>query len=173
LFPRAARADPQDLTFWLETIVLATRLNLIALGLIGLAAGGCAHSRRAEGWTAVEAVRLVAASPQGIAGTFRMKSLSFRLEEGRQNGGVYLFSTRDYRDPDCLTLLIGPKVAQEFKARGEELPFALSARLIEVTGTARRVKALKTNTALAEPGLYDRTQIDVTDAKQIRLVAPP
>jgi hypothetical protein len=134
---------------------------------------GCASTHHPSRFPdAAETVRLVATHPGGVSGTFSLTPSSFRLGEGPEQGGIYFFSTRDYRDPLCLTVFVSSAAANTFRLRGEELPFALSARGIDVTGKARRVHGRPSNTALFTDVAYDRIQIDVHSADQIHLMTP-
>ena len=139
------------------------------LGL--LLVSSCASPPQAAFLTPAEAVRRAAAAPAGITGVFRLESKSFRLGEGRERGAVYLFSTADYRFSDCLTIFLSARAVSALQAAGEEAPFAFSGRLIEVSGTAKLVHARASNTAWDEDVLYDRTQVNVEAANQIRIIA--
>jgi len=143
---------------------------LCILGFVTLA--GRASRPKPDALTPAETARLAAAAPSGITAVFRLESKSFRWGEGPERGAVYLFSASDYRFPGCLTIFITAQAVKALQAAGEEAPFAFSGRLVEVKGTAKRVRARASNTALYADKLYDRTQIDVDSANQIRIIPP-
>jgi len=134
---------------------------------------GCVSPSRSAALTPADAGRLVAVRHGEITGVFRLESKSFRLGEGPEQGAVYLFSAPDFRFPGCLTVFITARAVKALQAAGQEAPFAFSGKLIEVKGTAKRVRARASNAALEADKLYDRTQINVDSTSQIRILCSP
>ncbi|MBU6248930.1 MAG: hypothetical protein KGN77_14355 [Xanthomonadaceae bacterium] len=144
----------------------------LALGLVALS--GCSTPpRRAGGqapqaWiTPVQAVILAAdAAPRGVRATFAMRVRS----TGAQGDRIFLNSQPDYRDQRDLTIVIGPRVAEQLQERlGADPRVALKGRDIRVTGWAVRTKIYFFANGEMTDKYYYQTHVNLIDAGQLIL----
>ena len=104
----------------------------------------------------------------GVAGTFVLQVRATGTDDGR----VYLNSETDYRDQRNLTIAITPAAAGALTARlGAPPAAALAGQRIVVDGVATRVRIDFTVDGHPSGKYYYQTQVQVTDAAQIRVPA--
>lgn len=143
-------------------------LLALALGLAACAGTGPA-AKDARWLQPAQAIQLAAdAAPRGVAGTFVLQVRGTGTDDGR----VYLNSETDYRDQRNLTIAITPAAAGALAARlGASPSVALEGKRIVVGGVATRVRIDFTIDGHPSGKYYYQTQVQVTDAAQIRVPA--
>ncbi len=140
----------------------------LALGLTACAGTG-PTAEDARWLQPAQAIQLAAeAAPRGVTGTFVMRVQA----TGADGGRVYLNSEADYRDQRNLTIAITPVAAGALAARlGAPPAVALEGERIVVQGVATRVRIDFTIDGHPSGKYYYQTQVQVTDAAQIRVPA--
>lgn len=140
----------------------------LALGLAACAGTGPA-AEDARWLQPAQAIQLAAdAAPRGVTGTFVLQVRGTGSDDGR----VYLNSETDYRDQRNLTIAITPAAAGALTARlGAPPAAALAGQRIVVDGVATRVRIDFTVDGHPSGKYYYQTQVQVTDAAQIRVPA--
>lgn len=137
--------------------------------------GGCATFSAAppqpQPWTeAADAVRAANVEPaRPIPGTFVMTVQAIGGEQDR----VLLNSERDYRNQNCLTVVLAPGIAEQLARQlGVDVPGLLHRRL-SVHGQARRVRIqFSDGQGVASGKYYYQTHLQVDDPGQIRFASP-
>lgn len=140
--------------------------------LLLAALSGCATLTTAPPpWTdAADAVRAANVEPaRPIAGTFVMTVQAIGGERDR----IFLNSERDYRNQNCLTVVLAPGVAEQLAQQlGVDVP-ALLHRRLSVRGQAQRVRIqLTTAQGQATGKYYYQTHLQVGDPAQIAFASP-
>ena len=140
----------------------------LALGLTACAGTG-PTAEDARWLQPAQAIQLAAdAAPRGVRGTFVLQVRGTGTDDGR----VYLNSETDYRDQRNLTIAITPAAAGALTARlGAPPAAALAGQRIVVDGVATRVRIDFTVDGHPSGKYYYQTQVQVTDAAQIRVPA--
>ncbi len=117
--------------------------------------------------TPVEAVTFAdtVAPKAGIAGEFDLTIASV----GERQGRYYLNSEEDYRERNCLSIVMTPDIAQTLvgKADLETLAVRMKGKRIAVQGIARRVRIDLTDRGQSTGSYYYQVHVVVTDARQI------
>lgn len=141
--------------------------------LLIAALGGCTTLTAAppQAWTdAADAVRAANVEPaRAIPGTFLMTVQAIGAEDGR----VFLNSERDYRNQNCLTVVLAPGVAEQLARQlGVDVPSLLHRRL-SVRGKAQRVR-IQFSSAQGQVSnkYYYQTHLQVDDPGQIAFASP-
>ena len=123
----------------------------------------CAHGCL----TPIEAVTFAdtVAPKAGIAGEFDLTIASV----GERQGRYYLNSEEDYRERNCLSVVLAPDVAQNLvgKADLDTLAVRMKGKRIAVQGIARRVRIDLTERGQATGSYYYQVHVVVTDTRQI------
>ncbi|WP_312238054.1 hypothetical protein [Stenotrophomonas sp.] len=141
--------------------------------LLIAALGGCATHRASppQPWAdASDAVRAANVEPaHAIAGTFVMTVQAL----GQDNGRIFLNSERDYRNQNCLTVVLAPAIAEQVAQQlGVEVP-ALLHRRLSVRGEARRVRIqFRDGQGRESSKYYYQTHLQVEDPGQIAFASP-
>lgn len=101
----------------------------------------------------------------GIAGEFDLTVMSV----GEQQGRYYLNSETDYRERNCLTVLVTPSVVQSMMGSADLAGLAarMNGKRIAVQGIARRVRIDLTDNGQATGKYYYQVHVVVTDPRQI------
>lgn len=140
--------------------------------LLIAALGGCATVPAAppHPWTdAADAVRAANVEPaRAIPGTFVMTVQAI----GGENGRVFLNSERNYRNQNCLTVVLAPGVAEQLALQqGVEVAGLLHRRL-SVRGQAQRVRIqFRDGQGQVSSKYYYQTHLKVDDPGQITFAA--
>lgn len=117
--------------------------------------------------TPVEAVTYAdnVAPRAGIAAEFDVTVRSV----GEMQGRYYLNSETDYRERNCLSIVVTPNVAQALSGSVNlnTLAVAMKGRRIAVQGVARRVRVDFTEDGQATGKYYYQVHVVVTDPRQI------
>jgi hypothetical protein len=117
--------------------------------------------------TPVEAVTFAdtVAPKAGIAGEFDLTIASV----GERQGRYYLNSEEDYRERNCLSVVLAPEIAQALVGKPdlETLAVRMKGKRIAVQGVARRVRIDLTDRGQATGSYYYQVHVVVTDARQI------
>lgn len=143
---------------------------LFGLALAMAACAGTGPAAEDARWLQpAQAIQLAAdAAPRGVTGTFVLQVRGTGSDDGR----VYLNSETDYRDQRNLTIAITPAAAGALTARlGAPPAAALAGQRIVVDGVATRVRIDFTVDGHPSGKYYYQTQVQVTDAAQIRVPA--
>ncbi|MFM7027697.1 MAG: hypothetical protein ACKOXK_03345 [Chakrabartia sp.] len=101
----------------------------------------------------------------GIAGEFDLTIASV----GEQQGRYYLNSEEDYRERNCLSVILTPDIAQELIGTSdlESVAVRLKGKRIAVQGIARRVRIDLTDKGRPTGKYYYQVHVAVTDPRQI------
>lgn len=117
--------------------------------------------------TPVEAVTFAdtVAPKAGIAGEFDLTIASV----GERQGRYYLNSEEDYRERNCLSVVLAPDIAQALVGKPdlETLAVRMKGKRIAVQGVARRVRIDLTDRGQATGSYYYQVHVVVTDVRQI------
>lgn len=117
--------------------------------------------------TPVEAISFAdnVAPKAGIAGEFDLTVMSV----GEQQGRYYLNSETDYRERNCLTVVVTPSVVQSMMGSADLAGLAarMKGKRIAVQGIARRVRIDLTDNGQATGKYYYQVHVVVTDPRQI------
>ena len=117
--------------------------------------------------TPVEAISFAdnVAPKAGIAGEFDLTVMSV----GEQQGRYYLNSEADYRERNCLTIVVAPSVVQSMIGTADLAGLAarMKSKRIAVQGIARRVRIDLTDNGQATGKYYYQVHVLVTDPRQI------
>jgi hypothetical protein len=117
--------------------------------------------------TPVEAISFAdnVAPKAGIAGEFDLTVMSV----GEQQGRYYLNSETDYREHNCLTVVVTPSVVQSMMGSADLAGLAarMKGKRIAVQGIARRVRIDLTDNGQATGKYYYQVHVVVTDPRQI------
>lgn len=117
--------------------------------------------------TPVEAISFAdsVAPKAGIAGEFDLTVMSV----GEQQGRYYLNSEADYRERNCLTVVVAPSVVQSMIGSADLAGLAtrMKGKRIAVQGIARRVRIDLTDNGQATGKYYYQVHVAVTDPRQI------
>ena len=117
--------------------------------------------------TPVEAISFAdnVAPKAGIAGEFDLTVMSV----GEQQGRYYLNSETDYRERNCLTVVVTPSVVQSMMGSADLAGLAarMKGKRIAVQGIARRVRIDLTDNGQATGKYYYQVHVAVTDPRQI------
>lgn len=117
--------------------------------------------------TPIEAVTFAdtVAPKAGIAGEFDLTIASV----GEQQGRYYLNSEEDYRERNCLSVILTPDIAQELIGTSdlESVAVRLKGKRIAVQGIARRVRIDLTDKGRPTGKYYYQVHVAVTDPRQI------
>lgn len=145
----------------------------VSILLLLAALGGCATLASAPPapWTeAADAVRAANVEPaRPVPGTFLMTVQAI----GGENGQIFLNSERDYRNQNCLTVVLAPGVAEPLAQQlGVDVPGLLHRRL-SVRGQAQRVRIqFHTAQGAVSGKYYYQTHLQVDDPNQIAFASP-
>ncbi|WP_162250618.1 tetratricopeptide repeat protein [Lysobacter sp. Root604] len=116
-----------------------------------------------------EAIRLAAGAPEGelVEGVFEFEVIG----TGRDQGDTFLNSQADYRDPATLTVRMGRRAADGFRAKYRFDPdLDLRGKRIQVAAGVMRVKISMLKDGIRTGQFYYQTQVLVGDASQIVVV---
>ena len=117
--------------------------------------------------TPVEAISFAdnVAPKAGIAGEFDLTVMSV----GEQQGRYYLNSETDYRERNCLTVVVTPSVVQSIIGTADLAGLAarMKGKRIAVQGIAQRVRIDLTDNGQATGKYYYQVHVLVTDPRQI------
>lgn len=117
--------------------------------------------------TPVEAISFAdnVAPKAGIAGEFDVTVMSV----GEQQGRYYLNSEADYRERNCLTIVVSPSVVTSMYGSADLAGLAarMKGKRIAVQGIARRVRIDLTDNGQATGKYYYQVHVVVTDPRQI------
>ncbi|MCF7752355.1 hypothetical protein KQ945_16465 [Bacillus subtilis subsp. subtilis] len=150
-----------------------TDVRHFSILLLIAALGGCATFTAAPPHAAIDAADAVRAAniepARPVSGTFVMTVQAI----GEDNGRVFLNSERDYRNQNCLTVVLAPGVAEQVAAQlGVDVP-GLMQRRLSVRGQARRVRIqFHDGQDRASSKYYYQTHLQVDAPGQIALAAP-
>lgn len=117
--------------------------------------------------TPVEAISFAdnVAPKAGIAGEFDVTVMSV----GEQQGRYYLNSEADYRERNCVTIVVSPSVVTSMYGSADLAGLAarMKGKRIAVQGIARRVRIDLTDNGQATGKYYYQVHVVVTDPRQI------
>lgn len=117
--------------------------------------------------SAIEAVTMAdtVAPKAGIAGEFDLTIASI----GERQGRFYLNSEEDYRERNCLSVVLTPHVVQSLvgSVSLSDLAVRMKGKRIAVQGIARRVRIDLTEKGQATGTYYYQVHVVVTEPRQI------
>ena len=143
------------------------RQTLLSLTALSLLVGCTTVNNRQGGLEPVDpfdAILGAATHPEGVKGIFTIEVRS----TDRKGDWLYLNSEADMRDQRCLTIAIPPAVDSALRqALGGDPADVLRGRLVQATGTAKRVTIWLLANGVRTNSYYYQTHIIVEDPSRI------